>query len=183
MILILLLIGAAVLGYYLARSQYSDPIDSTADRVATTSKSWTKQAEDFWYSKVRRRKEPNGFLIWAAGPGAEHLPEDFRAWLDGLSEQEAREFTSALADYSSGLGFSLSALVEGQLDNQPALMTVFVEAIVVYSQEYRKAREAQEEVEEKPDRKAESKEEKKPAEKRASRRKNQSTASAEPASP
>ncbi|GAG01209.1 unnamed protein product, partial [marine sediment metagenome] len=87
------------------------------------------------------------------------------------------DFTRALNEYAASLGYSLTDLVEGDYDGKPALMQVFVEAIVIYSQEYRKAREVQqaeadkEEAAPADDEASASTEVKKPAEKSTSRRK------------
>lgn len=77
---------------------------------------------------------------WATRQGAEYFPRDFREWLTGLSSHEAQDFTQALQAYSQGLGFDLERLVDDGYATDPRMRTVFVEAVVVYSQAYRKAR-------------------------------------------
>ena len=173
MALIILVIVAAVIGYFLARSKYSDSIDETAGKVSTTSRSWADSASGWVNTRVLRRKSAEPFREWAAGPGAEQLPDDFKGWLEGLSDDEATEFIQSLDEYSASLGYSLTDLVEGSYDGKPAMMQVFVEAIVIYSQEYRKAREVQQAEAEKDegDEDSASADEKKPAEKSTSRRK------------
>jgi hypothetical protein len=179
MALIILVIAAVVIGYFLARSRYSDTIDETAGKVSTTSRSWADSAGGWVNTRVLRRKTAEPFREWAAGPGAEQLPDDFKQWLESLSDKEATEFIQALDKHSASLGYSLTDLVEGGYDGKPALMQVFVEAIVIYSQEYRKAREVQQaEAEKEEDGEASADEEatssnneKKPAEKSTSRRK------------
>ena len=94
-------------------------------------------------TKVLRRKSAQPFQEWAAEVGAEYLPDDFKEWLADLSDAEATDFIRSLDEYASSLDYSLNDLVEGGYDGKPALMQVFVEAIVIYSQEYRKAREVQ----------------------------------------
>lgn len=143
MALIILVIAAVVIGYFLARSRYSDTIDETAGKVSTTSRSWADSAGGWVNTRVLRRKSAEPFREWAAGPGAEQFPDDFMEWLEGLSDEEVEEFTQALDKYSASLDYSLTDLVEGDYDGKPAMMQVFVEAIVIYSQEYRKAREVQ----------------------------------------
>jgi hypothetical protein len=148
MTLLLFIIIAVVIGYFFARSRYSQSIDDTAGKVAASSRSWSGRADDWWKSRVMKRSPALPFKEWAAGPGADLLPEDFKSWLAGLSEQDATDFTRALDAYSSDLGYSLKELVDGEYASKPAMMSVFVEAIVVYSQEFRKAKEVDEIAEE-----------------------------------
>lgn len=185
MALIILVIVAVVIGYFLARSRYSDTIDETAEKVSSTSRSWADSAGGWVNTRVLRRKSAEPFREWAAGPGAEQLPDDFKEWLEGLSDEETTEFIRSLDKYSASLGYSVDELVDGGYDGKPALMQVFVEAIVIYSQEYRKAREVQQAEAEKDttegDEASTSKEDKKPAEKSVSRRKQGSSEASESA--
>ncbi len=87
------------------------------------------------------------FQEWATGPGSVLFPDEFTDWLAGLSQSTADAFTLKLADYAHGLGFNLTELMDESLDRQPILRQVFVEAIVVYSQAYRKAKQARQQVE------------------------------------
>jgi hypothetical protein len=143
--LIVILFLAALAGYLLAGSRYRKYVDRAAETTATTSKSWTSRAVGWWNSRFGRQKEANAFRDWAAGPGSGYLPDDFKTWLAGLSDDEAKSFTHSLESYASGLGFDLNKVVKGDLNNQPALLQVFVEAVVVYSGAYRKARQVQQE--------------------------------------
>ena len=143
-LLILLLIFAAF-GFLLAESRFGRKVDQAASRVTTTTSSWASRAEDRVRRLFRRPKPQKSFPAWAtSGEGAGLFPQDFKDWLASLDEQEGRSFTQALSDYSDGLGYSLSALVDGGLDQQPILRQVFVEAITVYSQAYRRARQVRE---------------------------------------
>jgi hypothetical protein len=173
MSLIILLIAALIVGYWLSRSKYSESVDETAGKVTTTSVSWAERAGGWWQVHVLRRPGTEPFLKWAAGGGKEILPEDLRVWLEGLSEEQGREFVTGLDSYANGLGYNLNELVEGGYEGKPALVQVFVEAIVVYSQEYRKAREVEvdSDGQEKNVPDEAHAEEVKPAQKRASRRK------------
>jgi hypothetical protein len=146
--LILLIAAAFIAGYYLSRSKYSEQIDDATEKVSSTSKSWTDKAGGWVQDRVGRGKDGDSFKEWATGPGAEYMPDDFKEWVADLSDEETETFTQALVNYSKGLGFDLSALEKGVYDNNPALMQVYVEAVVVYSQEYRKARQAHLESEE-----------------------------------
>jgi len=144
MTLLIFIIIAVVIGYFFARSRYSQSISDSAGKVASSSRSWSGRADDWWQSRVMKRSLVGPFKAWAAGAGADLLPDDFKSWLAGLSDQDARDFTQALDSYSSDLGYSLKDLVEDEYANKPALMSVFVEAIVVYSQEFRKVKEVDE---------------------------------------
>ena len=182
--LLLLIIAAIVIGYYLSRSKYSEHIDDATEKVTSTSKSWTDKAGDWVQVRVGRGKDGDSFKEWATGPGAEYLPDDFKEWLSDLSDEETEMFTQALTNYSKGLGYDLSALEKGVYDNNPALMQVNVEAVEEYSQEYRKARQAHleaEEVAEQAEDESEAKASTKAAQKSTSRRKKEDVNTSEAA--
>ncbi len=182
--LLLLIVAAIIVGYYLSRSKYSEHIDDATEKVTSTSKSWTGKAGDWVQDRVGRGKDGDSFKEWVTGPGAEYLPDDFKEWLADLSGEETEMFTQALANYSKGLGYDLSALEKGVYDNNPALMQVYVEAVVVYSQEYRKARQAHleaEEVAEQAEDESEAKASTKAAQKSTSRRKKEEVNTSEAA--
>ncbi len=143
MYLLTLVIIFGLLGYVVATSRLSEKVDKTADKVVATSSNLVGRVDNRWSSMFGRRTSVNSFRAWAAGPGKSLLPEDFRKWLNGLSNYEAQEFTQALDLYANSLGFKLDQLVQGGLDHDPVMRQVFVEAIVVYSPAYRKARQAQ----------------------------------------
>ncbi len=164
-----------MIGYFFARSKYSQSIDGTADKVVTSTRSWSGRADDWWQSRVKKRSLAGPLKAWAAGAGADLLPDDFKTWLAGLPDQDARDFTQALDAYASDLGYSLKDLVEGEYANKPAMMSVFVEAIVVYSQEFRKAKEV-DEVPEKEEEEEPKTEKAKPAARQSSRRRKGTTA-------
>jgi hypothetical protein len=182
--LLLLLVAAIVVGYYLSRSKYSEHIDDATEKISSTSKSWTDKAGEWVQVRVGRGKDGDLFKEWATGPGAEYLPDDFKEWLSDLSDEETEGFTKALANYSKGLGYDLSVLEKGVYENNPALMQVYVEAVVVYSQEYRKARQAHleaEEVAEQAEDESEAKASTKAAQKSTSRRKKEDVNTSEAA--
>lgn len=143
--LLIALIIAGTIGYLLAGSRYSKNIDQTADKVSETSNSLVDRARRWWRGRFRGDKQANTFVSWATGTGAANFPQEFTVWLKSLSPDEADRFTNALATYSAGLDFNLDDLVSGDMQAKPALMQVFVEAVVVYSHEYRKAQQAQSE--------------------------------------
>lgn len=130
--LILLLVIGGAIGYLLSNRSGRKPDEQAAKPIAIPQ---------------RIGKQAISLRAWAAGPAAGDLPDDFKRWLASLTDQEAQDFTQALSDYSSGLGFQLDDLLNGNLKNQPALMQVYVEAVVVYSNAYRKARQARQEAE------------------------------------
>jgi len=182
--LILLLVAAGVGGYFFARSRFSKPVEDTASKVGNTTVDVTKEysgkASSWWQGQFGKGKSSDPLRAWAAGPGAPYLPEDFKSWLAGLSEDDAKAFTKSLYDYGKGLGYDMDKLVDGSLDSQPALMQVYVEALVVYSQAYRKAKQAQKEAETaKPVDAGNSSDGKTAAEKSASRRKSDAPDSTE----
>lgn len=145
--LLILLVIAGVGGYFLARSRYGKTIDETTQKVASSSESLIDRARSWWRSRFGRKQPQNAFLAWATGSGAGNFPEDLRIWWQSLSPDEGEQFTRSLSSYAEGLGFHLDELISGSMDAKPALLKVFVEAVVVYSQEYRKARQAQAEAE------------------------------------
>ena len=182
--LILLLIIAGVLGYYLAGTRVSDSVDKTTGRITRTSKNWSGRISGWWGKRRGRDQKAEIFTEWATGDGKEYFSKEFLSWLSNLPEDEARTFSKALDEYARGLDFNLDELIEGEMAGKPALMQVFVEAIVVYSQEYRKAKEAHQE-----DEKGEEEEKKdpepikeiKPAQKTVSRRRRKTTGASESA--
>ena len=174
--LILLLAAAVLIGYYVAKTKFGDKVDETTDKVASTSKSvaseYSGKTVSWWQSRFGKSTAKEALRSYTAGSGSDVFPDDFKTWLLSLSEEETRAFVSSLNDYEKGLGFELSKLVQGGYDNQPALKGVFVETIVVYSQAFRKAKEAQAKpTEEKVGDPVPSEEGKQPAEKATSRRK------------
>ena len=81
------------------------------------------------------------------GSGAVNFPDDLRIWWQSLSPDEGKQFTRSLSSYAESLNFHMDELVSESLDKKLALMRVFAESVVVYSHEYRRARQAQAEAE------------------------------------
>jgi hypothetical protein len=168
--LIILIAMAVVAGYLFSRSRYSKPVDKATDRVTDSTKQYADKAENWVQRQFGRSTNPNRLRSWAANEGAPHLPVDFKDWLSGLSEKDAQDFTRSLEQNFNSLKYDLNKLLDGSLDSSPALMQTYVEAVVIYSQAYRKAKEARtvaETVDEEPN----SKDGKIKAEKTVSRRK------------
>jgi len=169
--LIILVLVFAVLGYFLGVSRLGKQVDHATEQLTLTTSKMADSLESRWKSFFKRSQQGDRFRNWALGAGSSLFPEEFKTWLKSLSEQEAQDFTTALVEYSNSLGFKLTDLVDGGLDQEPILRQVFVEAVVVYSSAYRKAKTARQQSEEKESKKAAQPEsEIKPAEKSASRR-------------
>lgn len=141
--LFIVMIIAGIIGYLLAGSRYGERIDQTTDSVSQSSRGLVERTRSWWRNLFGGASREVTFVSWATGAGADHFPEAFTEWLKGLSPEEAVRFTNSLSAYAEGLNYDLDDLVSGELENKPALMQVFVEAVVVYSNEYRKAQEAQ----------------------------------------
>jgi hypothetical protein len=179
--LLILVAAAGVIGYFFARSRYSKHVDNAAESVTTTSKDYAGQAGSWWQRTIGRGKDADTFQTWVNGPGASALPDEFKTWFTSLSEQDISEFTHALDGYLKGLGYQLTKLVDGSLEGQPALLQAYVEAVVVYSDAFRKAKEASQADEADQEDTSEdtsSSDGKKPAQKTTSRRKGNSSESA-----
>jgi len=143
MYLLSLLVLFILLGYLLASGRFGERLDSATGRAVSSAKRWTGRLGDRWRALFNRQGQAEAFRSWALGPGAGFFPQDFKTWLSSLSDAEARAFRYSLDEYANSLGFNLTQLIEGGLDQDPIMRQVFVEAIVVYSPAYRRARQAQ----------------------------------------
>jgi hypothetical protein len=143
MYLLSLLVLFILLGYLLATSRFGARVDGATGRATASSRRWTSRLGERWKGLFNRQAQAEAFRLWALGPGAGLFPQDFKTWLSGLSDAEAQVFRRSLDEYADSLGFDLTQLVEGGLDQDPIMRQVFVEAIVVYSPAYRRARQAQ----------------------------------------
>jgi hypothetical protein len=143
MYLLALLVLFTLIGYLLATSWFGDRVDNATGRVAASSRRWTGGLGERWRALFNRQPEVEAFRSWALGSGSELFPQDFKTWLASLSEAEARDFRHSLDEYADSLGFNLTRLIDGGLDHDPRMRQVFVEAIIVYSPAYRRARQAQ----------------------------------------
>jgi hypothetical protein len=171
--LIIFILAFMVLGYVLARTDNRRE-EQPSQAVPELSSKKPGRLSLWWQERFTWRKQASRFRAWVAGANSADFSEDFQAWLAQLSPDEAAGFTHALAEYARGLGFDLDQAMNGDLDKDPRLKSVFVEAIVVYSQAYRKAKQVNKDAEKKaPEaaRQEESTDGKQPAEKKASRRK------------
>jgi hypothetical protein len=179
---LLILIGAAgLIGYFFARSRYSKHVDNAAESVSNSSREYAGKTSSWWQRNFGGGRQTEPFEAWVAGSGDSLLPDEFKTWFAGLSENERKDFTHALDGYLKGLGYDLDQLFDDSLANQPALLQSYVEAVVVYSDAFRKAQEASQETESEPETEGEkspSADGKKPAEKTTSRRRSGSSKSA-----
>lgn len=141
--LLILLLIAGVMGYLLSGSRYSQKIDETTGKVTDESEGALKSMGRWTRSFFGRGKQANNFLSWATTNGAAHFPQEFNSWLKGLTPEEADQFTNSLMRYLQGLGYKVEDYTSGKMEYKPAQMQIFVEAVVIYSNEYRRAHEAQ----------------------------------------
>ncbi len=148
--LLILLAAFAVAGYLIGLSRFGREADRATEHAAEISGSWAERIGTAWNSTFRRRSLDEEFRRWISSQPADRFPESERLYLQGLSSAELHDFVKSLDEFSSGLGFSLKKLLQGGMDGDPRLRTVFVEAISVYSSAYRKARGAQREAESNP---------------------------------
>ena len=121
---------------------------SSSTRTPISTKKLASRVEGKWRTLFSPSSQGrDSFQAWATGTGANLFPDEFTVWLVRLPEPEADGFSLRLSDYAQGLGFRLKDLMDGSLDRDPMLRQVFVEAIVVYSQAYRKAKQARQQAE------------------------------------
>lgn len=143
MSLILLLLGAVFLGFVISQTVLGDRVEDVAGEAASQARSYVELAED--RLGVRKRGQTS-LDHWVTA--TRDLPEEFRSWYLDLSEPEAQRFERALNTHGQSTDMHLSLLFNGELDTRPQLCKVYVEAVSVYSQAYRKAREAMKKEEE-----------------------------------
>ena len=170
MTLLIFILAAIAVGYWLSRSKYQQSIDDTASQFASSSQSWSARAENWWHSNVMKRSLDERFTSWVGNEGSKFLPDEFTSWYSSIPESDRKSFTNNLESNLNKQGFDLRDLLQGAYDNQPVRMQVYVEAIVVTSQEFRKTKEVEEPNSVKSEKKKPKTVEKKTAEKQSSRR-------------
>lgn len=75
--LLILLIIAGVIGYFIARSRFSKPIDSATEKVADASRGAADKAEGWWRRTFSRKKEqPAGEVIEGSAVDASPQPAE-----------------------------------------------------------------------------------------------------------
>lgn len=74
--LLILLIVAGVIGYFIARSRLSKPIDSTADKVADTSRVAADKAEGWWRRTFGKKEAAESQVIEGSAVDASPQPAE-----------------------------------------------------------------------------------------------------------
>lgn len=144
MTLILLFLIFAAIGYLFAFSNLGDRMEEAGSGVADRVKASVRRTEAASPGELAASPAPVG--EWVKRSSA--VPDDFRGWYLSLPAAESQRFENALAAHAQETGLKFSLLLTGELDRQPERRKVYVEAVSVYSQAYRKAREALESDEE-----------------------------------
>lgn len=137
MTVLLLLIIFLLLGYLLAFTGLGDRISSVANELTGQVRGSRQPDTNQAPAPVSRQAAYRSWLTTAV-----EVPDDMRIWYLGLDEEQAQRFERSLDDHGRNTGLQLASLVRGDLDNTPALRSIYVEAVSIYSQAYRKAREA-----------------------------------------
>jgi hypothetical protein len=174
MYLVILLFIFLLIGYLLAESPVGEKIDDTALDISRSSKKFGHNTFKRARGLLRIKSLYDRFDAWVHTMGMQILPQEYLIWYTGIDDEEAEKFTYSLSKHMKSLGFRLRELVDGSLEKDPLMRQVFVETIVVYSQEFRKAKQAREDDDQKKTNKHSNREkgdEKKMAKKRPSRRK------------
>jgi hypothetical protein len=152
--LFILILIFAVIGFILANVRSGGGSAKNNGSAKKNARKWTPGTGDRWTETFGSRGLTDDFRAWVYGAGADALNEDFKKWFARLVDRDARSFVLALTDYTRSLGISLPKSVRGGLEHEPIMRQVFVEAIVVYSQAYRKAKQALKEAEAQAEKKA-----------------------------
>ena len=133
MTVFLLLIIFILLGYLLAFTPLGDRIVSVADEMVGQVRGSDRKEK-------AAAADASDFREWLLTDPA--VPDDLRLWYAGLDNPQALRFEQALQSHGQNTGLQLVSLVTGEIDNKPVLRNIYVEAVSIYSQAYRKAREA-----------------------------------------
>lgn len=147
MYLILLLVVFLLLGFLLSKSKISGNIDRSAKVVTGKTRDLAARYKDWLSVRLGSRRKGLTFIHWVKRNGGNYFSEEFTSWLNEISEVERQKFVTALGDFMQGLGYDLKKFDDGSLDNKPSLLQIYVEAVVIYSNAYRKAKQAQKEAE------------------------------------
>jgi len=144
LLILSLLFGA--IGFILATLRTGDRRGKPSGKDEAVRISGGISLKDRWNSTFRRRRQADEFRAWVFGSSSDLLSEEFKLWIASLPVKEADTFTNALGRHFREFKLSLSSLISGSLEDEPIMRQVFVEAIVIYSQAYRKAKQAHNEV-------------------------------------
>lgn len=143
MSLIIMLVLAGLLGYWLARSRAGENLNRRASDLADQAREAGSRSSAWIGQRLGLARKPRSLRTWAAE--SPDLSEDVRVWLVSLNDEEAAAFTLALNNHAETLGLNLARLFSGELDDNDEQRKVYVEAVSIYSQAYRKAREISQE--------------------------------------
>lgn len=138
MSLILLFLVFAAIGYLFAFSNLGDRMEKAGNGVVDQMKASVRRTQTAPSEELSASSAPVG--EWVKRSSA--VPDDLRGWYLGLPGAESQRFEKAIAAHAQETGLKFSLLFNGELDRQPERRKVYVEAVSVYSQAYRKAREA-----------------------------------------
>ena len=93
-----------------------------------------------WYrDRFQQDRIVDMFRAWVAGPDGSIVEDEFKSWLAGLSDDALGVFTRALSAYLKDLGYDLTSLLQGDLDDQESLKEPMISAVTAYSRSYREA--------------------------------------------
>lgn len=140
MTIILLLLIFTILGFLFAQSTWGDLLTDWLKTLP--GKLGTESSEDSTTSSIKQGQPVDSKSLTKWVSSSMDIPDDFRIWYLSLDNAEIDQFESALQSHASSTGLNISNLVSGGLEQQTDLRKVYVEAVSVYSQAFRKAREA-----------------------------------------
>lgn len=133
MTVFVLLLVFFLLGYLLAFTPLGERIFSVAEEMIDQLRGSSPSPE----SAATDRPAYRDWLLTDTA-----VPDDLRLWYVGLDQSQAQRFERALHAHSQNTGLQLLKLTTGELDQRASLRNIYVEAVSIYSQAYRKAREA-----------------------------------------
>jgi hypothetical protein len=126
--LFIIILLAVIAGYMLAGSR----LDQWLGNRSTDVKTW-------YQDRFQRGKVVDSFRIWVAGPDGDSLSDEFKIWLAGLTDEELGAFLHALSAFLKDLDYDLTALLSGDLNDQPGHKQAVLNAIMDYSHSYQDA--------------------------------------------
>ncbi|MBU0495494.1 MAG: hypothetical protein KKA73_01495 [Chloroflexi bacterium] len=143
---VLLVVAIGAVGYYFGRGGRRPSIEAAT--IVETGKSWAGATTDKtseWAGAVRdrlpiigrSRKGAEQFVAWATTlPEAEPA---FKDWLQSLTPAETDALWQGAADFGAGLNIDLAWLLDGQMEDDPALKQEIEKAMTLYCQAYWKS--------------------------------------------
>lgn len=101
-------------------------------RVRASADSVSQHVLGWWQ---RDEKAVADFRTWAATLTHDSLPDAsnvLASWLAGASDDEIKALSERVADFCEDMGFALSWLRDGSLDNKPALRAQLTHAVYYF---------------------------------------------------